>query len=365
MENNRSYLKKLFFSLIVLLAIFFLVETVSRYYYFQKSSATALASVVLYKNISKKYSKYIAARKVRNMYFNSQVFQEQLFKKPGQELLKEYQHEYEEHFKILVEETKKINSILILLYIPTDTYGDTLGRIDSICRNFYQNLADRYNIEMIDVTEEFLKHKTIEITLRPRDNHLSRFGNIIVAQTIAKQIFKFSDQRANFIFPNRPKIFGEFGVNYSEVWDIDPAMSYRVISNSNGLRMNYDVKFPKEKQRILVLGDSFTFGPYLSNYHLYTYFLEMFGHDIEVINAGIDGYTISDELSLFNDKAKYVEPDITIVQVLDNDIWGFFFRIRNLFDRKGIVYSPSESEEEFLKIISGFDVHDIKKKKKK
>jgi len=51
--------------------------------------------------------------------------------------------------------------------------------------------------------------------------------------------------------------------------------------------------------------------------------------DKEVINAGVAGYTITDEVSLFVERAKYVEPDITILQVLDNNLHDLLYFKRN------------------------------------
>jgi hypothetical protein len=73
--------------------------------------------------------------------------------------------------------------------------------------------------------------------------------------------------------------------------------------------------------------------------------------DLEVINAVIDGYTITDELSLFVERAQLIAPDITILQVLDNDLYGPFYFKMNDFDRKKGVHIPSLLEEAFLKQI--------------
>ena len=112
--------------------------------------------------------------------------------------------------------------------------------------------------------------------------------------------------------------------------------------------MDYNLTFPKKKQKILILGDSYTFGPYLPNYHVYPNLLDKKYSDKEIINAGVAGYTITDESSLFMERAKCVEPDITVLQVLDRDLHDLFYFKRNQFDRNGKVHTPSRLEEEFL-----------------
>ena len=56
------------------------------------------------------------------------------------------------------------------------------------------------------------------------------------------------------------------------------------------------------------------------------------------------GYTITDQLSLFREKAEYIEADITILQFNDNDIYDLFYFKRNQFDRKRTIWNPSPQE---------------------
>jgi lysophospholipase L1-like esterase len=113
--------------------------------------------------------------------------------------------------------------------------------------------------------------------------------------------------------------------------------------------MNYDLSFPKTKQRILILGDSFTFGPYLPNQRTFSGIIESRHRDKEIINAGVSEYTIDDELGLFVEKAKYLEPDITVLQVCDNDLYGMIFYKKQLFSRKQKKYQASAEEKNFFK----------------
>ena len=125
-------------------------------------------------------------------------------------------------------------------------------------------------------------------------------------------------------------------------------MPYRVVVNSQGLRMDRDLQFPKKKPHILCLGDSVTFGPYLPNHDTYPGLLQQKYPDKEVINAGICSYTIVDEVSLLKQRAKYCEPDIIILQVLDNDLSDFFYFKRQIFARDRQDYKPTPQEKEYF-----------------
>jgi len=115
--------------------------------------------------------------------------------------------------------------------------------------------------------------------------------------------------------------------------------------------MYHDLTFPKSRQRILFLGDSFTFGPYLPAHDVFPGLLGKKFPDIEFVNAGKAGYTITDEASLFSERAKFLEPDVTVLQVLDNDLYGLMYFKLIQFDRKQRLFEPTPAEKELLDIV--------------
>ena len=126
-------------------------------------------------------------------------------------------------------------------------------------------------------------------------------------------------------------------------------MPYHVQANSQGLRMNHDVKFPKKKKHILLMGDSAIFCPFLNNEFTVSAVLQQMFPDAEIMNSGIICYTIEDYVSLWNEKAKFAEPDLVIVQTNGGDITDLFFTHRNHFSRSGKPFLPSPNEEKFYK----------------
>jgi lysophospholipase L1-like esterase len=186
-----------------------------------------------------------------------------------------------------------------------------------------------------------------QIRLFPDDGHFSRLGHQLVAQQLARYLDEHKAYRSSHRFRNHPVLLGDLRPNSDEIRDIHAVLPYKVITNDQGLRMEYELTFPKTRQRVLILGDSYTFGPYLPNPHVYPNMLDREDPDREIVNAGIMGYTISDELRLFREKAKYVEPDIVVLQVYSNDVLDLSSLKRQSMGMKDEV---SDVEVELLKI---------------
>lgn len=115
---------------------------------------------------------------------------------------------------------------------------------------------------------------------------------------------------------------------------------YVVSTNNLGLRNDTDTTLERgDELRILGIGDSFTFGPYVANEETWPARLEEFlrsenpDRAVEVLNAGIASYTITDELAYFADKGLALNPDLVILEVTFNDIADMRKVQRGLFKR--------------------------------
>jgi hypothetical protein len=269
-----------------------------------------------------------------------------LFKPEGAELLAYFQELYESNFRDLVQEANQLGSRLIVLY-PPSSFGQDLRRHD-LCRTFFKGLAEKYRVDFADLTVAFARYPAETVSLLPQNGHLSRFGNQLVVEELSKHIDRDANRRRTASFDTRPPILGDLLPRENKIWSFAPAMPYLVTVNSQGLRMDHDLAFPKQKPRILCLGDSFTFGPYLANHDTYPGLLQQKYPDKEIINAGICGYTIIDEVSLLKQRAKYCEPDIIILQALDNDLLDFFYFRRQIFARDKGDFKPTPQEEAYF-----------------
>ena len=304
-----------------------------------------------YDQIHRLIAKSIAERVVSGINIPENL-NEVLYSEQGRYMLEELLSKYEKDFKTLVREVKDIDALLVVVYIPSHEY---YSKIDIMNRNrmFYKSLTEKYNVYYIDMTEEFLSYPSDVLTLLPEDGHLSRYGNKVVASRIKEFIDTYGNHRSSKSINNKKRInlLGDYAPNENSVRITKDNLPYRVITNNYGLRMTEDPDLnDKNKQRILVLGDSYTYGPYLGNQDTYPEMLNRIFENKIIINAGVSGYTIPDETSLFVERAKYTDPDIVVLQVIDNDISpDMFYFQRNLGSRDRVVYKPSANEEKFMK----------------
>jgi len=112
-------------------------------------------------------------------------------------------------------------------------------------------------------------------------------------------------------------------VKYNNFWGLKPnvqvlattsdfSIIYKI--NSHGLRdKEYDFKKPKNKIRILAVGDSLTFGEGVEYGDRFTEIIEKSFSNVEVINCGVPGYGLDQILIQFAaDGIKY-SPDFVII----------------------------------------------------
>ena len=356
-EKNRAHarrLKTFLFAALPLVLVLAAAEVAGRIIFFQIRSDNYCALQCVYERLRLGMLQWHANRLAAHYRENfEKAMGPQLYEPRNREMLEHLEAQYERYFLKLKQEVEGIQAKFVLLYIPyvDYTHSYTLGP----SRRFFQRLADKHGVDFVDVTEEFLKYPPEVVKLLPQDGHVSRFGNQVVARILAQHLRKYQGYRSPFHFPSHPRLMGDLvGGPFSSRrrrWNQREDMPYTVITNRQGLRNEKDVLFPKTKLRILTLGDSYTFGPHLPNSHTYPYFLERYLPDSEVFNAAAESYTVSDEEALFDERAKFVEPDIVLLQCLDNDLTDFFWFQRNIYDRARAAYVPDAVEKAYFETL--------------
>jgi hypothetical protein len=95
-----------------------------------------------------------------------------------------------------------------------------------------------------------------------------------------------------------------------------------VNSNSNGLRGRAEVAYAKPPgiTRIVVLGDSFTFGEEVSDDETYAHALQELVPNSEVLNLGIHGYGHDQMLLYLQEEGIKYHPDIVLLGFMPDDM---------------------------------------------
>ena len=128
------------------------------------------------------------------------------------------------------------------------------------------------------------------------------------------------------------QVFGDLEPNRDAVYLVDPDHPYRVVTNKAGFRRKAETsrEKPSNTYRVLALGDSFTFGPYVANHETWPAITEArlnvltdTSIQFEVLNAGVSGYFLKRQKNLYLERARLTEPDLVVLQVLDNDFSGY------------------------------------------
>lgn len=108
----------------------------------------------------------------------------------------------------------------------------------------------------------------------------------------------------------------------------DTSTTTSLYTNSKGLRAKteYSYKKPDGKTRILVFGDSFTFGDGVNDEKTYPYFLQKELPETEVLNFGENGYGHDQMLLSLQSEGVRYKPDMVILGFIADDSW------RNILD---------------------------------
>lgn len=154
---------------------------------------------------------------------------------------------------------------------------------------------------------------------------------VLIALEVLVRAFQWSspirvDQTAS------PHVLGDLKPNQL-LWSREiPRVPYQVRVNSQGLRGAELSPLSPDRQRMLILGDSFVFGQLVSDGEtlpdqLSKRFKTETNRKIEVINAGRCGYTINDELSYYLDRGRHLKPQsVVLVYTLSDPFelaWGW------------------------------------------
>ena len=130
-------------------------------------------------------------------------------------------------------------------------------------------------------------------------------------------------------FPRRV-VGAPFGVRINEpgarYWHTSPDVHVEFRINAQGMRDDRDFAYAKPAgvRRIVSLGDSFTAGYEVSGEETFSSVLERAlradGRRVEVLNAGVSGYSTAEEALYLERELFRYEPDLVLVSFYSNDL---------------------------------------------
>jgi lysophospholipase L1-like esterase len=105
----------------------------------------------------------------------------------------------------------------------------------------------------------------------------------------------------------------------------DSFQGVRVTTNAMGLRDRSIGPRQPGEFRVLVLGDSVTFGPGVRNEDIFPRRLEVnlgrdLGRPVRVINSGVGGYNTEQELAFLKLRGPEIAPDLVVLLYVSNDV---------------------------------------------
>ena len=104
--------------------------------------------------------------------------------------------------------------------------------------------------------------------------------------------------------------------------------------NSKGLRdKEYNYTKPEFTKRIIVLGDSMTWGHGVEYGERFTEFLENSLKNTQVINMGVPGYSTDQELLFLKEEGLKYSPDLMILCFMENDFGGNMVTIAGFYQK--------------------------------
>ena len=122
-----------------------------------------------------------------------------------------------------------------------------------------------------------------------------------------------------------PSGAGDLVPNQDGHWIVWHHRPYHVETNGLGLRSREEPQ--PGALRIVATGDSQTFGPYVANEDAWPGWLQAdlgravpVGDPIQVFNAAVSGYTITDQLAWLRDKGVEFKPNWVLLGVFENDV---------------------------------------------
>ncbi len=261
-------------------------------------------------------------------------------------ILKDLQNRYKSDLLSLQKEVAATGATLVVGFLSPEV-GESITQSNRSGLAYIESICSENKIQFFDLTKTLSTKNPTEITQMPKDGHWNKNGAEIIATELKAILDANTTAKSNAPGTIGDAILGDNTPNEDKIADGGKDMPYRVKTNKQGLRMNKDVEANKTKQRFLFLGDSEMYFPFLDNDFTGTELLQKQRPDKEILNAAMWGYTLSDYLSLYSEKAKKSSADVVVIITNGNDILDYYFTQRNLLGRNPNATQPTANEQRY------------------
>lgn len=261
---------------------------------------------------------------------------------------------YAKHFQDLVQKLRAAKAKPVFCWMTTEV-GASQTRIQAAAKPYIRSLCQQYDVAFVDFSDLFIGKEATEITHMPKDGHLNEKGAQLVASRMAEIIRRYGDHRATVNYPpsERPLLMGELEPDQDRIATGGVGIPYQLVTNSAGLRMEREVRFDSTGQRVLLMGDSGFYFPFVDNSETPRAILQRQFPEKEILNVANWGYTLTDYIWQWEERAKYLEPDLVLLQSTGDDIADLYFTHQRRFSRERNArnFAPAPIEKAFYEYL--------------
>lgn len=278
----------------------------------------------------------------------------QLMRYPsGGAMMRVFQQRYRQDLLRLKDSIQATGAqMVVLILTPTSAAGTTVA--DKAGIDFIAQETRNAGLPLVNMHSYLQRFSPQKITQYPKDGHWNSAGAALVATEMARSLQPYLQMRNGVVtYTRRPATLNDLEPGIDEVRDGGKDLPYHLVSNAQGIRASAPIAYPRKKPRVLLLGDSELFCPFLDDEHTIGVKLQQASPQAEWINASNIGYTLEDYASLFAEKAKYAEADVVVVATHPEDLINYFFVQRNRLGRSQKGYAPTDLEKKVYKELFG------------
>jgi lysophospholipase L1-like esterase len=266
------------------------------------------------------------------------------------QLYKELQQRFVQDFDKLVAKINSMNAKPVFVFMTpefatNETAINTKGRatIAAYCKSKGIEFND-FTAASTPLGKAIAGNPDLAITQMPKDGHWSALGAKLVADCMKTVVEKNDGYKSNYTHAGEQiKVMGPHEPNQNTVSDGGKDIPYRLVTNAQGFRNLKDIPAKSDKQRILFLGDSEMFFPFLDHEQTAIGILEQQYPNKEFVNAANWGFTLNDYIAL-STKSASLAPDVVLVGLNGGDIIDYYFTHRARFSIEKKEYAPTPSE---------------------